>query len=50
MLKELCRLCGNKNDDTLDIFSEIGSNQELELKIKQTIRLNVSLQISTCKY
>lgn len=42
MFKELCRLCGFKNDKTLDIFSEHGHNQKLELKIKQIVRLNVS--------
>ncbi|XP_065202962.1 zinc finger protein 595-like [Planococcus citri] len=42
MHNEHCRLCGNQNNEMFDIFSETGSNKQLESKIKEIVRLNIS--------
>ncbi|XP_065203366.1 zinc finger protein 37-like [Planococcus citri] len=36
-----CRLCGNQNNEMFDVFSETGSNKQLESKIKEIVRLNI---------
>ncbi|XP_065226797.1 zinc finger protein 43-like [Planococcus citri] len=41
MHNEHCRLCGNQNNEKLDIFSEICSNKKLESKIREIVRLNI---------
>ncbi|XP_065203371.1 zinc finger and BTB domain-containing protein 41-like [Planococcus citri] len=44
MHNEHCRLCGNQNNEMFDIFSETGSNKQLESKIKEIVRLNILLE------
>lgn len=45
MINELCRLCGNKHSEMLNIFSEIGTEQKLRVKIEEVVRLNVSTAV-----
>lgn len=47
MIKELCRLCGNKNEDMLNIFSESSAEQNIPLKIKEVLHISVSIRIIT---
>lgn len=46
MLDRLCRLCGTKDDNMMNIFNELNSTHKILFKIHKVLQINVSNTLS----